>query len=50
MKARGDSVWCLVGKRLPETDAEWAAAHSRLIALGVDAIATDRPDLLRPMR
>jgi len=50
VKARGDSVWCLVGKRLPETDAEWAAAHSRLIALGVDAIATDRPDLLRPMR
>jgi len=46
LQARGHSVWCLMGKRLPQSDAEWRAAHARMIALGVDALATDRPDLL----
>jgi glycerophosphoryl diester phosphodiesterase len=46
VKARGHSVWCLVGKRLPRTDSEWEATHARLISLGIDALATDRFDLL----
>jgi len=46
VKARGHSVWCLVGKRLPQTDSEWEAAHARLLALGIDGLATDRPDLV----
>lgn len=48
VKARGHTVWCIVGKRLPRSDREWKATHARLVALGVDAIATDRPDLVRP--
>ena len=48
VKARGHAVWCLVGKRLPKTEVDWSATHARLIALGVDAITTDRPDLVRP--
>lgn len=47
VKARGHQVWCVVGKRLPQNDAEWQATHARLIALGVDAITTDRPELVR---
>jgi glycerophosphoryl diester phosphodiesterase len=47
VKARGHAVWCIVGKRLPRGDGDWKATHARLIALGVDAIATDRPDLVR---
>jgi glycerophosphoryl diester phosphodiesterase len=48
VKARGDQVWCIVGRRVPKRDAEWKALHARLMTLGIDAIATDRPDLLRP--
>jgi glycerophosphoryl diester phosphodiesterase len=47
VKARGNSVWCIVGKRLPRGERDWKATHARLIALGVDAIATDRPELVR---
>lgn len=43
---RGLKVWGLMGKRLPRTDNEWRAAHARVIALGIDALATDRPDLV----
>ena len=46
VKARGHAVWCVVGKRLPRADSEWQATHARLIALGVDAITTDRPGLI----
>lgn len=45
VKARGHAVWCVIGKRLPASDAGWRATHARLSALGVDAITTDRPDL-----
>jgi glycerophosphoryl diester phosphodiesterase len=48
VKARGHAVWCIVGKHLPRSDGEWKATHARLVALGVDALATDRPDLVRP--
>lgn len=47
LQARGVKVWCLIGKRLPGTDDEWKAAHVRLIALGIDGLATDRPDLVQ---
>jgi len=47
LQARGLKVWCLMGKRLPGTDKEWRAAHARLIALGIDGLATDRPDLVQ---
>jgi glycerophosphoryl diester phosphodiesterase len=47
VKTRGHAAWCIVGKRLPRSDSEWQSAHARLIALGIDAIATDRPDLVR---
>jgi len=43
---RGLKVWGLMGKRLPKTDGDWRSAHARMIALGIDALATDRPDLL----
>jgi len=45
---RGLKVWGLMGKRLPTTDDEWRAGHARMIALGIDALATDRPGLVGP--
>lgn len=47
VKARGHSVWCVVGKRLPRSEAESRATHQRLSALGVDALVTDRPDRIQ---
>ena len=46
VKARGHSVWCVVGKARPKSESEWKATHARLLATGIDAITTDRPDLV----
>lgn len=48
--AAGRPVWALVGSRLPRDEAGWRALHTVLTAAGVDAIITNRSDLLAEQR